>query len=83
MAYRESFGRTVNSFIQNFSPWGTYAVFPVTFCAYWLVGRIWPDLSAAMTAFVMVPVAVAIFMVGFVGLASAVAILKSSNESSE
>jgi hypothetical protein len=83
MEFSESFGRTVNSFIRNFAPWGIYAIFPIIAIAYWLAGRIWPDLSRAMAAVVMAPLAVAIYLVGFVGFATAVAIIKTSKDSSD
>ena len=83
MGFSELFGRTINSFIRNFAPWGIYAIFPITVIAYWLTGRIWPDLSKSMATVVMAPLAVAIYLVGFVGFATAVAIVKILKGSSD
>jgi len=83
MEFRKSFRRTVNSFIRNIAPWGIYASLASAFVAYQLVSRIWPDLSAAMAAVWTIPVAVVIYLAGFLTLATAVAMLNAPNTHSD
>jgi hypothetical protein len=83
MEFRKAFGQTINSFIRNFAPWGIYASLASAFVAYQLISRIWPDLSSAMAAVWMIPVTVAIYLAGFLALATAVAIRNATNTHSD